>query len=384
MPLMIRLLILFLFGAFSAVAQAGPPHWQPRQVQRLLEWLDAAADDGLAPAAARAGAVRDTMRQPDPAKLDAVATDAAVHLVEAHRIGCCYSAPPPGWDISNGLSRLDPAKAVETAVAEDRLDLLFGTTRPSHPYYYALRRAYATEKNPARRSIIAANLDRWRWMPRQLGERYLIVNTASFEATLWEGDKEVGRWEIIVGKTGSPTPVFAATVIGVIFNPWWEIPASIVKENVGALMRDHPGEAAAKGYVLQDGRYRQRPGPANALGRMKLVMPNSYNVYLHDTPSQSLFARDRRTFSHGCVRVGDALGLAATLLSDAPQWDRTRVDEIVAEGDTVRVPLAKPIPVYITYFTAEPDGLGGVRYFDDVYKRDGVIMEIKKNERCAE
>ena len=97
MPLMIRLLIIFLFGAFSAVAQAGPPHWQARQVQRLLEWLDAAADDGLAPAAARAGTVRDAMRQPDPAKLDAVATDAAVHLVEAHRIGCCYSAPPPGW-----------------------------------------------------------------------------------------------------------------------------------------------------------------------------------------------------------------------------------------------------------------------------------------------
>jgi murein L,D-transpeptidase YcbB/YkuD len=384
MRLMIRLLILFLFGTFSAAVQAEPPHWQPRQVQRLLEWLDAAADDGLGPAAARASTVRDAMRQADSAKLDAAATEAAVHLVQAHRIGCCYSAPPPGWNIGNGLSALDPAKAVETALAEDRLDLLFGTTRPSHPYYYSLRRAYAAEKDPARRSILAANLDRWRWMPRQLGERYLIVNTASFEATLWENGRQAGRWEIIVGKMGSPTPVFAATVTGVIFNPWWEIPASIVEESIGALMRNHPDDAATKGYVMQDGRYRQRPGPTNALGRMKLVMPNSYNVYLHDTPSQSLFARDRRTFSHGCVRVGDALGLAATLLSASPQWDRARVDATVAKGDTVTVPLAKPIPVYITYFTAEPDGLGGVRYFDDVYKRDGVIMDIKKNERCSE
>src|SRR3546814_1081190 len=114
-------------------------------------------------------------------------------------------------------------------------------------------------------------------------------------------------WQVIVGKTKTPTPVFAAQVTGVTFNPWWEIPESIVAESVGKLVRTRPAEAARRGYVVQDGRYRQRPGPQNALGRMKLMMPNPYSIYLHDTPAQSLFARDVRAFSHGCVREGGAL-----------------------------------------------------------------------------
>jgi murein L,D-transpeptidase YcbB/YkuD len=136
------------------------------------------------------------------------------------------------------------------------------------------------------------------------------------------------------------------------------------------MLRDRPAEAARKGYVLQDGRYRQKPGPANALGRMKLVMPNPYSVYLHDTPSQSLFERDVRAFSHGCVRVGDALGLATALLATSPGWDRKRADALVAAGRTTTVALAAPVPVYVAYFTAEPDGEGGMRYFPDIYQRD--------------
>ncbi|MEK7413004.1 MAG: L,D-transpeptidase family protein, partial [Planctomycetota bacterium] len=216
------------------------------------------------------------------------------------------------------------------------------------------------------------------------GERYLLVNTASFEASLWDGRKEIGRWEVIVGKTGSPTPVFSARVTGVILNPWWEIPSSIVAESVGALVRNKPAEAARRGYVVQDGRYRQRPGAANALGRMKLVMPNPYSVYLHDTPSQSLFERDVRAFSHGCVRVGDALGLATTLLSADPAWNRKRVDGAVAKGLTVKVDLPQPVPVYVTYFTAEPDGNGGIRYFPDIYKRDKGATTSDGSERCTQ
>lgn len=203
-------------------------------------------------------------------------------------------------------------------------------------------------------------------MPRVLGARYLLVNTAAFEATLWDGRKQIGRWAVIVGKTGSPTPVFAATVTGVTFNPWWEIPSSIVAESVGALVRNRPAEAARKGYVVQGGRYRQRPGATNALGRMKLVMPNPYSVYLHDTPSKGLFEQDVRAFSHGCVRVGDALGLATALLATEPGWDRARTDAMVAAGRTATVPMAAPVPVYVAYFTAEPDGEGGIRYFPDV------------------
>jgi murein L,D-transpeptidase YcbB/YkuD len=365
-----KFLLIVLACFLPAASVPDQPHWQKAQAERLVEWLVAAADDGLVPVSREVPVVRAAIATVDAARLDTVATAAAIRLLQAHRTGCCNASLRTGWRIAGDQSEPQPAAAVAMALARDDIDRLFGTARPSHPFYYSLREAYSREQDPARRATIAANLDRWRWMPRTLGARYLLVNAAAFEATLWEGRKQIGRWAVIVGKTGSPTPVFAATVTGVTFNPWWEIPSSIVAESVGALVRNRPAEAARKGYVVQGGRYRQRPGATNALGRMKLVMPNPYNVYLHDTPSPGLFEQDVRAFSHGCIRVGDALGLATALLAALPGWDRVRTDGMVAAGRTATVPLAAPVPVYVAYFTAEPDGEGGIRYFPDVYHRD--------------
>lgn len=239
-----------------------------------------------------------------------------------------------------------------------------------HPYYDALREAYTAETDPARRATLASNLDRWSRMPAALGPRYLLVNAAAAEVTLWEGRREMGRWRVIVGTTRTPTPIFQAEVSGVIFNPWWEVPASIAREGIASMVRNRPAAARQRGYVYQNGRYRQRPGPGNALGLMKLVMPNSHSVFLHDTPNRSLFDRDVRTLSHGCVRVGDALDFASELLAARPGWNRARTDEVVASGQTMRIDLPEPIPVYIGYFTAEPDSDGSIRYFPDVYNRD--------------
>src|SRR3546814_16763830 len=126
-------------------------------------------------------------------------------------------------------------------------------------------------------------------MPRALGARYLVVNAAAFEATLWQNNQRLGRWQVIVGKTKTPTPVFAAQVTGVTFNPWWEIPESIVAESVGKLVRTRPAEAARRGYVVQDGRYPQRPGPQKALGRMQPLRPNPKRIYLQHTPANTHF-----------------------------------------------------------------------------------------------
>jgi len=376
-----------LFAPFLALlliaAAPAPLQWTTDQAARLAQWLDAAADDGLGPVAAEAPKVRAAIATNDPNVIDRVATDAGLRLLAAHRTGCCNASLKTGWHIFDGRTWPDAERSLATALAEDRLNALFGTTRPSHPFYYSLREAYAREKDPARRATLAANLDRWRWMPRMLGERYLLVNAAAFEATLWEGTKMVGRWRVIVGKTGSPTPVFAASVTGVTFNPWWEIPTSIVAESVGAMVRNRPAEAARRGYVVQNGRYRQRPGPNNALGRMKLAMPNPYSVYLHDTPVQQLFERDVRAFSHGCVRVGDALDLATALLAADPGWNRERVDRMIASGRTETVSLPAPVPVYVAYFTAEPDGQGGIRYFPDVYHRDRGASASGAKGECA-
>jgi len=365
-----RMILLLLAGLLVASAPVTHPHWTRPQVERLIEWMTAADAEGLGAVTADVPAVRAALTDADGTTLDAVATAAAVRLLAAHRQGCCNAALRTGWHISEDRVWPEANEAVTTAVAQNHLDQLFGEARPTHPFYNSLRQAYAQEHDPARRAALAANLDRWRWMPRDLGTRYLLVNTAAFEATLWQGPEMIGRWAVVVGKTKSPTPVFRAQVTGVTFNPWWEIPPSIAAESVAGMIAARPAEAARKGYVLQNGRYRQRPGPANALGRMKLAMPNGFNVYLHDTPAQALFAQDVRAYSHGCVRVGDALGLATALLSQHGSWDRARVDALVAAGHTETVPLATPIPVYIAYFTAEPDGLGGIRLFPDIYHRD--------------
>jgi len=210
-------------------------------------------------------------------------------------------------------------------------------------------------------------MERWRWMPHALGNDYVLVNAAAFEAYLWRGGRKAGTWRVIVGKKSTPTPVFSAAITGVTLNPWWNIPASIVSEMRGRF-------PASKGYVRVDGSWRQKPGPQNALGQMKLAMPNPYNVYMHDTPGRNLFERDVRAFSHGCIRTGDAIGFAATLLQGVKS--RAEIDTILATRSTTTIDLATPLPVYVTYFTASPRRDGAIAYLDDIYGRDAKFGRV--------
>lgn len=237
---------------------------------------------------------------------------------------------------------------------------------PIHPYRAAVEAAYGAEADPARQAILASNLTRWRALPAQLGQRHLIVNVPQQEVVLWENGVPVARWTAIVGRPRTPTVSFSTEITGVNLNPWWYVPQSIVRESVGALVRNNPAEARRRGYVASGGSYRQRPGPGNALGRMKLVMPNSHAIYLHDTPARHLFDRQARAFSHGCIRVQDAMEFAARLAG----MSRAELEAIAANGQTRTVPLVAPIPVHITYFTAVPGQADQLRYLDDIYGRD--------------
>ena len=387
-PVLVPALRLFLFGvalflAGPSVAQGPVPRWAPAQIERLVQWLNYARDDALAMAASEVPKIRKAQAENGAGRLDQVATAAAVRLLEGFYTGCCDASLKTGWRITGDRPATDPQQLVADAVARDRLDQLFIDAEPHHPFYRAMRRSYAAETDVARRATLAANMDRWRWMPRAMGRRYLLVNTASFEAMLWQDGKLAGRWAVVVGKTKSPTPVFAARITGVVLNPWWDIPSSIAAEGVAALVRTNPAAAAKRGYVYENGRYRQRPGANNALGRMKLVMPNPHAVYLHDTPAQALFSRDVRAFSHGCVRVGDALGLVEALLAPTGAWTRQKIDAAVAAGQTQTVPLAEAIPVYITYFTVEPDDEGNMRFFPDIYKRDKAAVAPDDGKPCG-
>ena len=239
---------------------------------------------------------------------------------------------------------------------------------------------------------IRANLERLRWLPDDLGARHIRVNVADYRLQVWQDGKIVKTHDVIVGRPYRKTPIFSADISYVIFNPWWFTPDSIARKDKIGDFRTDPGSIQRLGYEIADRngnrldaaaidwnrysaqdfpfRIRQRPGPMNALGRVKLMLPNRFNVYLHDTPAQELFDHVRRDFSSGCVRVGNALDLATWALSGVPGWDRTRIDAVVASGGETRVDLPAGIPVHFLYLTAlgDPDTI--FRFVNDVYGRD--------------
>lgn len=360
-----------LLGTPVLAAEPLVQGWTDADVGALRQSVKEAPEEGLPPLPT------DTLDQAvatgDPARIDHAATDLALALARMHLLGVTPLGDRKEWHIVD----TDDADAlpgeIKAALVKGSLERFFVALRPQHSDYELLMSAYAQEQDPQRRATLAFAMERWRWMPRTLGSDYVLVNAATFEASRWRNGARIGTWPVVVGKTSSPTPAFRATITAVTFNPWWEIPANIVKESVGALIRRNPALARKRGYVWGAGRYRQRPGPDNALGRMKLVMPNPYHVYLHDTPSQSLFNKDVRAFSHGCVRVGDALGFAGNLLQG--QADRARIDALVQSGKTSTVALANKLPVYVAYFTASSDATGMLSIQPDLYVRDQALSD---------
>ncbi|MEY4239510.1 MAG: hypothetical protein RL339_2111, partial [Pseudomonadota bacterium] len=358
-------------------AWAAAPAWSADSLAKLRLWAAAAPADAL-PSVDEAPLKR-ALAASDPVAVDAAASALALKLARMHLLGSAAASERKGWHIADPDGQIDLAARLQSALAEGRLDEFFMALRPQHPDYALLRAAYRDEADPLRRQTIARNMERWRWLPVSLGQDFLLVNAAAFEAARWRGGQRIGSWRVIVGKPATPTPVFAATVTGVNFNPWWTVPGNIIRESVGSLIRRHPATARARGYVWGGGAVRQKPGPQNALGQVKLVMPNGFSVYLHDTPNRELFDRPVRAFSHGCVRVGDALGLAASLLEGAQS--RTQIDALVAAGQSVTVDLPRPIPVYVAYFTAGSRADGSLALFDDLYRRDRALPALAQAGR---
>ena len=364
-----------LFGCSAAPAPASVAvTWSNDQIDQLADWLDAAPKEAIhLPPASDFIAARSAG---DPQKLQSSVTEAALKLANGYLHGNDAARIKAKWNVNVDADNAIDLRALLTAsLAKNDVNVFFRSLRPHHPDYDVLRSAFATEADPARRAKLARNMERWRWMPQSLGNRYLLVNAAAYEVSLWEKGHKIQSWPVVVGKTKTPTPVFSTQVTGVNYNPWWNIPKSIVAESVGALTRRNPAEARRRGYVWSDSTFRQRPGRKNALGLMKLVMPNDYTIYLHDTPEQASFNKPARAFSHGCIRVSDALAFASTLL--AGSTDQKQIDAVLASGKTATLSLAEPLPVYITYFTADAADPGVVRFHADTYGRDAAVSYIK-------
>ncbi len=374
------LLIAFAFVtlANSPPESAQVPNWPEEQVSSLRQWAAAVPLDALPPPSTES--LDKALAAQDEKEINRAATELALRLARMHLLGAAPAAERRKWNMPDVDEYYDLKSYLAFMLGKEDIDLFFSLLIPHHPDYAALRAAYVAETDPARRATLALNMERWRWLPIDLGETFLIVNAARFELTYWQAGRKAGVWPVIVGKPKTPTPTFATFVTGVTFNPWWTVPKSIVSESVGALVRRNPAEARRRGYVWDRTGVRQKPGPGNALGQMKLEMPNQFSIYLHDTPTKELFLKDSRAFSHGCIRVGDAMGFAATVLGRA--ISRQQIDAIISGTDTQRFALPKPIPVYVTYFTADTGNDGRIIFHPDIYNRDSGTPALPT--RCAE
>jgi len=241
---------------------------------------------------------------------------------------------------------------------------------------------------------VKLNLERWRWLPRDPGDRYLLVNIAGQELDVIENDRRTLHMRVIVGKPFQRTPSFASKIETVVLNPYWEVPYSIAVKEILPTLRSDPEYLARENMQvfkrLESGepldpatidwtevsarnfpyRFRQKPGPDNALGLVKFLLPNKYSVYLHDTPAKTLFARARRCFSHGCVRLEKPFELAELLLHDEPGWSSERMKKTLETEQNYRIRLTRPMPTYLAYWTAWVDNRGIMHFRDDVYGRD--------------
>ncbi len=245
----------------------------------------------------------------------------------------------------------------------------------------------------ARIDQIRVNLERSRWVLHELHGNFVLVDVAGFYVSYFRDDEPVWTSKVIVGRPYRETPIFKSTITYVVFNPTWTIPAGIlVKDKLPVIKRD-PGYLKRNNIRVIDSsgrevdprsvnwsRYgagrlppyqlRQDPGDDNALGLVKIMFPNRYSVYLHDTPSKSLFDKDERTFSSGCIRVQKAFELAELVLDDASRWNQATMAEAVAAKAMKTVNLAKPVPVLLLYWTAQPTPDGQVLFRNDIYGRD--------------
>ena len=237
---------------------------------------------------------------------------------------------------------------------------------------------------------VALNMERWRWMPDDLGAQHFLVNIPYFHLLARENGKAVMDIRVVVGKRGNETPIFSDQMETVVFSPYWNIPDSIKqgetapavakdpsyleRNNIEILRGSKPVDVGSIDWddpaELRQLAFRQRPGANNALGHVKFLFPNDYDVYLHDTPADSLFQRSGRAFSHGCVRVEEPEKLANYILRDHSEWDGDKIVSAMHSGDEQHVKLKKTIPVHIAYFTAWVDDKGGLHFQPDIYGYD--------------
>lgn len=248
------------------------------------------------------------------------------------------------------------------------------TGKPGEQFFKMIN---TTPKEMVKKILI--NMNRMRWQPLELPGRLLKVNIPAFVLHVFEDGKEVFQMPVVVGKEGHSTVLFSDKLTTIVFSPYWNVPESIVKNEIMPAMEKDPDYLQKNNMETTGQRnglpvIRQTPGPANSLGKVKFLFPNSFNIYFHDTPAKSLFKRDERAYSHGCIRLAEPERLANWLLKDDSKWTPEKIDQAMNSGNNQFVSLKNPASVMITYYTAWVDG-NGLNIRDDIYGHDADVMK---------
>jgi murein L,D-transpeptidase YcbB/YkuD len=381
----------------------------------LLSAVGRSQEHGLIPAAYHQQALAralDGKADPTPdrlANLDVLLSDALLHL--AHHL--VRGAVDPRT-LQPGFARaeepaLDVARVVAAALEAGAIAEALAQSAPQHAGYRSLTRALARlreaqaaggEAAAGRIDQLRANLERWRWLPRDLGARHLLVNVAAFRVEAFDGGTLRLAQRAVVGEQDSKTPLVSGSITHLVLNPDWRVPKSIATNEMLPAARRNPNYfrehdlQVLEGETADDLRevdsrkinwrrvdaesfpyhLRQPPGPHNPLGRIKFSFENPFGVYLHGTPGDRAFARGLRALSHGCVRVEDEIGLAEFALATDPAWTHDRLLGTLVGASDYALPLAQPLPVHLVYFTASAQPDGAAEFGKDPYGWDRVVL----------
>jgi len=255
---------------------------------------------------------------------------------------------------------------------------------------------------------IRANLERWRWITQDLGEKYVLVNVADFRVSVYESGRAVMSMPAVVGRTYRRTPDFSGKMSHITLNPTWSVPPRLAREDILPKVLKDPGYLAQKGFRIFESwaegareldpaavdwtqvrpdslsyKFRQDPGPLNSLGRMMFMFPNKFDVYIHDTPERGLFDRAARDLSSGCIRVQRPFDLAVYMLRDDPDWTKEKLEAALAAKDTRVIRVRTPLGVHVLYWTAWLGGDGRAQFRQDIYLRDAALFRAL-DERAVE
>ncbi|MBK0371109.1 L,D-transpeptidase family protein [Flavobacterium agrisoli] len=230
---------------------------------------------------------------------------------------------------------------------------------------------------------ISINMERCRWIPPTLEKdhEYVMINIPSFRLIYVKNGQYALESNVFVGTRMNETVIFSGKIDRIVFSPYWNVPASIVQNDLKFKMSQDPNYLNEQNIEVVNGKYRQKPGPNNSLGLVKFLFPNPNDIYMHDTPAKNLFNFESRTFSHGCINVEKAKELANKVLEDDPKWTSDKINEAMSGKEEVPYALKNKIPIYIGYFTAWADDSGNISFFTDIYSRDERLSKMLHEEQ---